>query len=54
MHEMARVLTPDAGFEAVVDFDAQIEVVDSVATRNVNAARSMAVLDRCGRRARHG
>ena len=49
LHEVARVLTPDAGFEAVLHFAAKIEVAESVARPdlywNVNVAGSMAVLD---------
>ena len=49
VHEVARVLTPDAGFEAVLHFAGKIEVAESVARPdlywNVNVAGSMAVLD---------
>ncbi len=49
LHEVGRVLTPDAGFEAVLHFAAKIEVAESVARPdlywNVNVAGSMAVLD---------
>jgi UDP-glucose 4-epimerase len=49
LHEVAQVLTPDAGFEAVLHFAAKIEVAESVARPDlywdVNVAGSMAVLD---------
>jgi UDP-glucose 4-epimerase len=49
VHEVARVLTPDAGFEAVLHFAGKIEVAESVARPDlywhVNVAGSMAVLD---------
>jgi UDP-glucose 4-epimerase len=49
VHEVARVLTPDAGFDAVLHFAGKIEVAESVARPdlywNVNVAGSMAVLD---------
>ena len=49
LNETARVLTPGAGFEAVLHFAGRIEVAESVARPdlywNVNVAGSMAVLD---------
>ena len=49
IHEVAQVLTPDAGFEAVLHFAAKIEVAESVARPDlywdVNVAGSMAVLN---------
>src|ERR1700691_2277177 len=48
LHEVARVLTPDAGFEAVLHFAAKIEVAESVARPDlywdVNVAGTMALL----------
>jgi UDP-glucose 4-epimerase len=49
VHEVARVLTPDAGFDGVLHFAGKIEVAESVARPDlywhVNVAGSMAVLD---------
>ena len=49
LHEIAQVLTPAAGFDAVLHFAAKIEVAESVARPDlywdVNVAGSMAVLD---------
>ena len=49
LHEVARVLTPDAGFEAVLHFAAKIEVAESVARPDlywdVNVAGSMVLLN---------
>ena len=49
VHEVARVLTPDAGFDAVLHFAGKIEVAESVARPDlywhVNVAGSMTVLD---------
>ena len=49
LNETARVLTPGAGFEAVLHFAGRIEVAESVARPdlywNINVAGSMAVLD---------
>ena len=48
VHEVARVLTPAAGFDAVLHFAGKIEVAESVARPdlywNVNVAGSMALL----------
>ncbi len=49
VHDVARVLAPGAGFEAVLHFAGKIEVAESVARPDlywhVNVAGSMAVLD---------
>ena len=49
VHDIARVLTPDAEFDGVLHFAAKIEVAESVARPdlywNVNVAGTMAVLD---------
>jgi len=49
VHEIGRVLTPGAGFDAVLHFAGRIEVAESVARPdlywNINVAGSMAVLD---------
>lgn len=49
LHEVARVLTPDAGFDAVLHFAAKIEVAESVARPDlywdVNVVGTIAVLD---------
>ncbi len=49
VHDVARVLTPEAGFEAVLHFAGKIEVAESVARPDlywhVNVAGTMAVLD---------
>jgi UDP-glucose 4-epimerase len=49
VHEVATVLTPDAGFDAVLHFAGKIEVAESVARPdmywNVNVAGTMALLD---------
>ena len=49
VHEVGRVLTPDAGFDGVLHFAGKIEVAESVARPDmywhVNVAGSMAVLD---------
>jgi UDP-glucose 4-epimerase len=49
LHEVARVLTPDAGFEAVLHFAAKIEVAESVARPdlywNVNVTGTLALLE---------
>jgi UDP-glucose 4-epimerase len=49
VHEAARVLTPGAGFDAVLHFAGKIEVAESVARPdvywNVNVAGTMALLD---------
>jgi UDP-glucose 4-epimerase len=49
LHEVARVLTPGAGFDAVLHFAAKIEVAESVARPDlywdVNVAGTMALLD---------
>ncbi len=48
VHQVARVLTPDSGFEGVLHFAAKIEVAESVARPDlywdVNVAGSMALL----------
>ena len=50
VHQIGRVLTPDAGFDGVLHFAGRIEVAESVARPdlywNVNVAGTMAVLDR--------
>jgi UDP-glucose 4-epimerase len=49
VHEVGKVLTPDAGFDAVLHFAGRIEVAESVARPDlywhINVAGSMAVLD---------
>jgi len=49
VHDVAQVLTPDAGFEAVLHFAGRIEVAESVARPDlywrINVVGSMAVLD---------
>jgi UDP-glucose 4-epimerase len=49
VHEAGKVLTPDAGFDAVLHFAGRIEVAESVARPDlywhINVAGSMAVLD---------
>jgi UDP-glucose 4-epimerase len=49
LHDVARVLTPDAGFDAVLHFAAKIEVAESVARPDlywhVNVGGTMALLD---------
>jgi UDP-glucose 4-epimerase len=49
LHEVARILTPEGGFEAVLHFAAKIEVAESVARPDlywdVNVAGSMALLN---------
>jgi UDP-glucose 4-epimerase len=49
LHEVAQVLTPDAGFEAVLHFAAKIEVAESVARPDlywdVNVAGTMILLN---------